>query len=151
MAGRPSGAGEARAMLIRRGNSGRRRSGAAAVEMAAVMPLLIMMIFGLIESARLGMVSQLLTNAAREGCRVAVVNGTTQAQVQARVNAVLQGSGISVGTVSPTPTNWASSASGTPVTVSLSVPYRDVSWLPVPRFLGNATIRASATMNSERP
>ena len=127
------------------------RSGAALVEMAVVFPLLLTMILGMIEMARLGMVSQLLTTAAREGCRVAVIQGKTQADVQARVNAVLAGSGISVGTVTPTPSNWATASTGTAVTVSLSVPYSRVTWIPLPRFLKTATIRASATMNAERP
>ena len=39
------------------------------------------------------------TTAARDGCRVAVIPGATQSDVQTRVNAVLSGSGISVGTV----------------------------------------------------
>jgi Flp pilus assembly protein TadG len=119
--------------------------------MAVVFPLLLAMILGMVEMARLGMVTQLLSTAAREGCRVAVIPGKTQTDVQARINAVLAGSGINVGTVNPTPSNWATASSGTPVTVTLSVPYSQVTWLPLPRFLGGATIRASATMNSERP
>jgi hypothetical protein len=100
------------------------------------------------------MVSQLLTTAAREGCRVAVVNGSVQDDVQNRVNAVLAGSGISVGTVTPTctgSTTWDNAPLGTPVTVSLSVPYSQVSWLGTPFFLKDATVSASATLSSERP
>src|SRR3954471_10534617 len=93
----------------------KKRRGASAVEMAFVAPVFLMLIMGTIESSRLGMVAQLLTTAAREGCRVAVVSGMTQADVQNRVNAVLNGSGISVGTVTPTctgSTSWDSSTSG---------------------------------------
>ena len=82
---------------------------------------------------------------------VAVINGKTQADVQARVNAVLAGSRINVGTVTPSPSNWATAPGGTAVTVTLSVNYSSVSWLPTPRFLRNKTVSASATMNSERP
>src|SRR4051795_2008796 len=103
---------------------GTRRSGAAAVEMAVVSPLLITLLLGQIEAARLGMVAQLLTTAAREGCRVAVISGSTQTDVQNRVNTVLNGSGISVGTVTPSPSNWATAAGGTAITVSVSVPYK---------------------------
>ena len=119
----------------------RNRRGASAVEMAFIAPVFLSLIMGTIESSRLGMVAQLLTTAAREGCRVAVVHGMTETDVQNRVNAVLSGSGISVGTVTPTcpsPYSWDSSPSGTAITVSLSVPYSQVSWLPTSFFFQGA-------------
>jgi Flp pilus assembly protein TadG len=126
-----------------------RSRGASAVEMAIVAPLIVALILGQIETSRFGMVAQVLTTAAREGCRVAVVPGHTQSDVQNQVNAVLSGSGISLGTVTPTPSTWQTDPMGTPITVSLSVPYSQVSWLGAPFFLTNATVSASATMSSE--
>jgi Flp pilus assembly protein TadG len=122
--------------------------------MAFIAPVFLTLVLGIIEASRLGMVTQLLTTAAREGCRIAVINGMEQTDVQNRVNAVLTGSGISVGTVEPScpaPYAWDSSPEGTPITLTLSVPYANVSWLPVPFFLTNTTITCSATMSSERP
>jgi Flp pilus assembly protein TadG len=119
--------------------------------MAFIAPVFLTLVLGIIESSRLGMVSQLLTTAAREGCRVAVINGMTETDVQNRINTVLNGSGISVGTVTPTPSTWSSAPGGTAITVSLSVPYANVSWLPTPFFLKTAVISVSATMSSERP
>lgn len=119
-----------------------------------VAPLFVALIMGQFETSRLGMVSQLLTNAAREGCRVAVIEGSTAAQVQSRVNLMLSGSNVSVGTVTPTcssPYTWTTAPKGTPITLSLSVPYSQVSWLGVPYYLKDATVRASATLSSERP
>ena len=133
-------------MRLRR--AGRRCRGTSAVEMALVAPLLIALIMGQLESSRLGMVAQLLTTAAREGCRVAVVNGKTQANVQDRVNAVLDGSGISVGTVTPT-SGWETANTGDPIKITFSVPYSQVSWLPTPYYLKTATVAVSATMNRE--
>lgn len=127
------------------------RTGTAVVEMAVVLPVFIALVFGMVEAARLGMAAQVLNTAAREGCRVAVLNQMTQADVQTRVNSVLSGSGISVGTVTPTPANWTTAPNGTAITVSLSVPYNQISWLPTPVFLNGATVSASATMSSERP
>jgi Flp pilus assembly protein TadG len=130
------------------------RKGASAVEMAIIAPVFVALILGQIETSRLGMVSQLLTTAARDGCRVAVIPGATLSDVQTRVNSVLAGSGISV--ASPTPTcpssySWDSAPRGTPITVSLSVPYSSVSWLGAPFFLRNANVSASATLSSENP
>lgn len=137
-------------MLMRR-RSKRGRCGAAMAEMAVVTPLFVTLVLGQIETARLGMVAQLLTTAAREGCRVAVLNGSTASTVQTRVNAFLSGSGINVGTVTPTPSNWATAAGGTAITVTLSVPYSSVSWFSPSHYLKDAKIQASATMSSERP
>jgi hypothetical protein len=116
--------------------------------------MFIALLLGLIEVARLGMVAQLLTTAAREGCRVAVLNGMTQTDVQNRIDAVLSGSGISAGTVTPScpsPYIWTSAPGGTPITVSMSMPFSQVSWLKLSAFFGNPTISASATMSSEHP
>jgi hypothetical protein len=56
-----------------------------------------------------------------------------------------------VGTVSPTPSTWATDTSGAQVTVSLSVAYKNVSWLQPPLFFGNTNVTGSATMSNERP
>jgi hypothetical protein len=61
---------------------------------------------------------------------------------------VLAGSGINVGTVTPT-AGWETATTGTPITVTFSVPYSQVSWLPTPWYLKTATVTASATMNRE--
>jgi Flp pilus assembly protein TadG len=138
--------------MIRR--HGPKRKGTSAVEMACIAPVFVALVMGVVESSRLGMVSQLLTTAARDGCRVAAISGSTQSSVQARIDEALAGSGISVGTVTPTcegGMSWTSAPKGTAITVSLSVPYSKVSWLPVPYFLTSATISASATFSSERP
>ena len=123
--------------------------------MAFIAPVFLTLVLGIIESSRLGMVTQLLTTAAREGCRVAVLSGMEQTDVQNRVDAVLTGSGISVGTVTPTcPAgySWPDNVpGGTAITVTLSVPYTSVSWLPVPLFLNGVNITCSATMSSESP
>ncbi|HSJ24325.1 MAG TPA: TadE family protein [Longimicrobiales bacterium] len=49
------------------------RPGAAAVEFALVLPLLIVMLFGIIEFGRAWHRQQVITDAAREGARWAVV------------------------------------------------------------------------------
>jgi Flp pilus assembly protein TadG len=139
-------------MRVRR--KANRSKGVSAVEMALVAPFIVALMMGQIESARLGMVSQLLSTAAREGCRVAVIPGHTQDDVQSRVNSILSGSGISVGTVKPTcdsPYTWTTAPKGTGITLALSVRYRDVTWLGTPYFLSDAIVSASVTMSSENP
>ena len=70
------------------------RWGGAVLEMAVVAPLFVFFIFGQIESARLGMVAQVLATAAREGCRAAVINGNTTTQATIAKDAI-RWSGVS--------------------------------------------------------
>ena len=48
----------------------RTRSGIAAVEMAAVLPAVLILLMGILEVGRLIEMQQVLTNATREGARV---------------------------------------------------------------------------------
>lgn len=57
---------------FRRNASKPRRRGAAAVEAALVLPMVITFLFGILEYGRYVMMLQILTNAAREGARYAV-------------------------------------------------------------------------------
>lgn len=118
--------------------------------MAAVAPLFFLLIMGTFESARMGMALQILNVAAREGCRTAVLQNKTPADVQARVQEVLNGTGISVVSISPTPSNWQTAPAGTPITLTLSVPFSQLSWLGDPLKLGSVNVTASATLSSER-
>ena len=43
------------------------------VEMAMILPLLVVLLFGLVEFSRILMVKQVITNAAREGARAGAV------------------------------------------------------------------------------
>ena len=39
---------------------------------------------------------------------------------------------------------------GSPVSVKISAAYKDVSWLPAPRFLSNKSLSATSTMPREK-
>jgi len=126
----------------------RKRRAAAAVEFAVVAPVFFLLTFGIIEFGRMVMVQQIITNASREGARVAVLDGTTASEVVGKVTDYLSGSSISGAGVTVTPTNPNDAGYGEPVTVSVSVPFSQVSWLPTPMFLsGNLT--ATTVMRRE--
>jgi Flp pilus assembly protein TadG len=121
----------------------------AAVEFAAVAPLFFLLVFSMIEYGRMVMVQQVLTNAAREGARVGVLDGSTATSVTTAVNNYLTPAGIrnATTTVSPNPPSSASATS--PVSVTVSVAFKDVSWLPSPLYLGGKTMSFSAVMRRE--
>ena len=58
-----------------RGKISDSRGGAAIVEVAMTLPIFFLVVFAIIEFGRAMMVSQLLTNAAREGARKAGYQG----------------------------------------------------------------------------
>jgi Flp pilus assembly protein TadG len=139
---------------MRRKRVQRNRCGSAIVELAVVAPIFVFFIFGQIETARLGMVAQVLVTAAREGCRVAVINGNTNDDVTNQINTILAGASISGVTISQTPADCTTVHMGdnpNTISITLSVPYSSVSWLPSPFFLKTATITATAELSSERP
>ena len=64
--------------------------GAAAVEFAVLIPLLMVIVFGIIEFGFIWLQSHYIANAAREGARVAAT-GQDQSQIQKAVKEYLKG------------------------------------------------------------
>jgi Flp pilus assembly protein TadG len=102
----------------------------------------------MVEFGRAIMVQQVITNAAREGARVAILSGATTTSVTSAVNTYLSSAGISGATpsVSPDP---STASGGATVTVTVSVPYSSVRWLPSSFFLGSTTLTATCAMRTE--
>jgi Flp pilus assembly protein TadG len=97
--------------LSNRHRSKRARRGAALVEAALVLPVVLMFLFGILEYGRYVMMRQVLTNAAREGARYAQIHtqpltvgsttsGNTTTDVTNRINQALAGQKLSGQTVS---------------------------------------------------
>lgn len=125
------------------------RKGAAVVEFAVVAPVLFLLIFGMIEFGRMVMVQQVLTNASREGARIAVLDGATTTDVTTAVQNYLAGASVSGATITVTPNPPSSAGYGEPVTVSVSVGFDQVSWLPAPMFLSGRQLTATSVMRRE--
>jgi Flp pilus assembly protein TadG len=163
-------------MLFRQRNP--RRYALTIVEMALVLSIALLFLFGILEYGRYLMVLHTANNAAREGARYAVVHtgdGTTLSQVIAVVNGKMAGvdgqiqgynvnvfsadpSGIynsSSGTAIYPPTiqplagsSWNSAAFGSPIVVQITGTYQPI--LPSFLFLNNnLPINVTAMMNSE--
>jgi Flp pilus assembly protein TadG len=71
------------------------RRATAATELAVVAPFLAALVMGMCEMARAVTVKDILTNAARKGCRTGVTPGKTYQNVLDDVNDVLSDSHIS--------------------------------------------------------
>jgi Flp pilus assembly protein TadG len=111
-----------------------------------------LLVFGMVEYGRMIMVQQVITNAAREGARVGVLDGSALSDVTTAVNNYLTASKIPTGlsneiTVTPNPPS--SQTTGNPVTVTVTIPFNKVSWLPTPLYLGSTTLTATSVMRRE--
>lgn len=121
------------------------RKAAAVVEMAVVLPLLLTMLFGIIEFGWTFMVYQSITNAAREGCRVAVLEGSTETDIENRISQYMSLVGL---------TNYqlefqhASTGNPTEV-VTIRVPYSTISLLGGYFGPTNFNIAGKACMRKE--
>jgi len=117
----------------------RRRVAAATLEFAVVAPIVFVFILALIELGRGLMVVHLLTKAARQGCRVGVVEGKSNSDITATVNGALKPLGISSDTITvDINDNVADAANAQPgdeITVVVSVPVSSVSWVPLTKYL----------------
>lgn len=137
-----------RSGLLKRQNRREDRSGVAAVEFAVIAPIFFLMVVGILEFGRALMVQQVIVSAARVGARQAVTLNATTAGVTTAVtdyadNAAVPG--VSV-VVNPSPN---SAAAGDIITVTTSVNFDQVSWLPTPWFLGGNTLTSASSMRKE--
>ena len=125
----------------------RRVRATAIVEFAVVTPLLLTMVFGIIEYGYVFMVRQTLTNAARDACRVAVLQ-TTDApytEVYARADEMMAVTGLSGYTT--TLVHWTDTDPTESVTIS--IPFADVSLMG--NFFGVRTgnLQGTCSMRKE--
>ncbi len=133
------------------------RRGATAVEFAVVAPILFAFILGFIAFGQLVTVQQILTHAAREGCRKAALNTTmSETDVQNVVKDYLRRGAIPAGVadgvaVSCVPAPSTATNSETEITVAVQVNYVDICWVPITFFgyLSDVTLAGTCTMERE--
>lgn len=137
------------------------RSGAATVETALVLPIFFMVMLGIVEVGRAFMVSQMLTNAAREGARIATMVGSTNSEVISTVKDVAQRT-IGVDPANLNVTITVQEYTGNPPTsnnvalaqrrdlcdVRVTVAYNNVNLLPA-KYLSGAQLYGQAAMRHE--
>jgi Flp pilus assembly protein TadG len=82
------------ASMIRRRRRLSGESGAELVELAIVLPLLLILIAGIADFAFLFQSFEVVTNAAREGARIGVLPGYGTADIQNRVAAYVTAAGL---------------------------------------------------------
>lgn len=136
----------------------RSERGAALVEAAMIMPLIMLISVGIFEFGRAYQTSQVLTNAAREGARLAVLEGRTDTDVRARVNKYVTDGGLTAlsdGNIQVNRT-VALTETATASTVTITYPFEFMMLNPIVRMVTPAsstgapiTLTASTLMRNE--
>ncbi|MFQ5494151.1 MAG: TadE/TadG family type IV pilus assembly protein [Phycisphaerae bacterium] len=133
----------------RRGGDRKRARAAAVVEFAVVLPLLMTILFGIIEYGWVFMIRQTLQTAAREGCRVAILSTSVApyTNVTNRVAEVMAPTGLGSPPYTLTMTH---ATPGDPTeTVTVSVPYSEVSLVGGFFGIANYDLTGTTSMRKE--
>ncbi len=132
--------------MIRHGEKG-----AAAVEFAILLPVLVTVLFGIIEFGFAFYTKEVLTNASREAARSGIVQAApkpTVPEIQTVVTTYLTGTGVDPATAITT-VNGAGGAFPTDLTVTVTYPY---AFTVLPNFAGIGsliTLTAQTVMRHE--
>ena len=121
-----------------------RREGQSLVEFALIMPVVVVIIFGIIEFGRLWMTMNILTGAAREGVRVAAVTDPDVGLVQNAVDNVLTAAYIT-----GTTTTIAGPNAANEVRVTVQYNYTVLTGSIVPGLSGTFQLTRSSIMRWE--
>jgi len=134
-------------------------AGAELVEFALVLPMLLVIVFGIAEFGLIFQRNQVITNAAREGARMAILPGFTTTpggDVEARVNAYLTAAGVpgtATTVVAPVVTTLPSGATMQIQEVTVTYTYAGSFLGPVISMIGGSwgpiTLRGVASMRVE--
>jgi Flp pilus assembly protein TadG len=125
------------------------QKGAVAVEFALVLPLLLLLVFGVLEFGLIMSAKGVITHASREGARLGVVYCNprkTPAEITACVQAYLNTAGIYDATINVTP----GASSGDLLTVKVAYTYQ---FMVLPRLVesltGELNLTAETVMRME--
>jgi len=148
-------------MRIRRQRDQEQRRGAVALEFSLTLPIMLAVVFGIIEFGRAMAVGQLVTSAAREGTRLATLSGSSNADVDQAVKQFLVSSlkvsedviGVKISVTAapgnPDPHNDVGSARSLDLcTVEVSVPFNETSYGKL-KYLNDASFTGRMTMRHE--
>ena len=130
-----------------------RKRGVSAVEAALLMPLVLIVLFALLEYGWMFLKANQIQAAARHGARVGAVEAASSADItaavaQAMTDAGLGGSGY-VLTIAPS--EAASAPVGTIVSVTVSVPYTNIELMGMPFLPAPAELAGATSMAKEGP
>lgn len=124
------------------------RHGAALVELALVLPVVLLLVAALLEFSRASMLKQSADTAAYEAARVGIVAAARRADIIAAADSLLRSAQLKQWSVMITPTTIDERTAW--VRVQVDVPVAENSWIS-PFFFRGQTISSAVTLVTERP
>jgi Flp pilus assembly protein TadG len=130
----------------------RREDGAALVETAFVLPILLLVCVGILEFGRAYQTWQVVTNASREGARVAILPDYNDDSVRARVRTYLKDGGLPPSIVDDTsktnvlitattiPVNAAGTTTAPAARIVVEYPFEFMVLQPVAQLVVNGSM-----------
>jgi len=127
--------------------------GAALLEMALALPMMLLIAAGIFEFGRAYQTWQIITNAAREGARIAVLPGTTDSMVTTRVRTYmsdgqLSDSAAATVAIQRDATIAMGAGTATASRITISYPFTFVVLQPISMLINpHSTLGAPLTMS----
>jgi Flp pilus assembly protein TadG len=122
------------------------KDGQSIIEFALVLPILLLVVFGITEFGRAIMVTNVLNSASREGARFAAVRSNSDSlSVKARVEEVLDAANIDSVAI----TIEYSSGTDPTVRVTLTKDFHILSAKVLPSFTGTIQLKGTTVMKWE--
>ena len=117
-----------RGALRRLSRRARGRRGAAAMEFALILPILLLILGGIVDFARAFFELQTMVNAASEGARMAIVPSAQISEVQTHVNQFFadSDSDVDLGCTGACDCAGATGCAGDTVTVTVTRPFEQL-------------------------
>ena len=126
-----------------------RDAGQSLAEFAILLPVLMAVVIGIFEFGRAWNVDQVLTNAAREGGRLAVIETSAEGDVMGAVEQALTNAALDPAAATIT-VDGMNDGYGTQATVQIQYPYQFVFLGPIMRLLSTGDdIPGSITLSSQ--
>jgi Flp pilus assembly protein TadG len=134
----------------------RREEGTALIETAFVLPIMLLVCVGILEFGRAYQTWQVVTNAAREGARVAILPDYSDDSVRARVKTYLKNGGLPAAIVDDTaktkvlitattiPVNTAGTVTASAARIVVEYPFEFMVLQPVAQLVVNGSTAGQA-------
>jgi Flp pilus assembly protein TadG len=116
----------------------RARRGVSVLEMALVLPILLMLSFGAVDYGYFLYVKNTVQGAAQAGARAAIPSDATNAKVTSIISSMMTAAGLQSSSYQVTcnPSDVSTAAAGSPVTVTITCTWANVGLHALPVAMG---------------
>lgn len=135
--------------------AGARRTGAAILELALTLGILLGLTFGTVEFGHFFFIKNTVQGAAREGARASIPPGAANSDVNTAVNAVLNAAGLSPSSFTTTVrvngvvANASTAAAGQQIEVTVSASWGSVGLRPLGLIGSEKAVLGAGSMRRE--